>query len=102
MAAYAGAQVRRLDPLKAPSLALNLAGAGLILLSLARHFNLAAFLMEAAWAAVAAGGLIRLAFSRRNDTRRTASDGLGDGRRSTSHPSSAARAVTSSNGDRTL
>lgn len=65
LVAYAGAQARRLDPLKALSLVMNLVGAGLILLSLSRHFNLAAFLMEAAWAAVAAGGLIRLAFARR-------------------------------------
>ena len=65
LAAYAGAQARRLDPLKAPSLAMNLIGACLILLSLAHDFNLSAFLMEAAWAAVAAGGLIRLAFTRR-------------------------------------
>ncbi|MEO8926048.1 MAG: hypothetical protein ABI306_02695 [Caulobacteraceae bacterium] len=41
---------------------MNLAGACLILLSLAHAFNLAAFLMEAAWAAVAGLGLIRLAF----------------------------------------
>jgi hypothetical protein len=65
LAAYAGAQVRRLNPLKAPSLAMNLVGACLILLSLAHNFNLSAFLMEAAWAVVAAGGLARLAFTRR-------------------------------------
>ena len=65
LVAYAGAQVRRLDPLKAPSLAMNLIGAGLMLLSLAHNFNLSAFLMEAAWAAVAAGGLVRLALIRR-------------------------------------
>ena len=65
LAAYAGAQARRLDPLKALSLAMNLVGACLILLSLSRHFNLAAFLMEAAWAVVAALGLIRLVLTRR-------------------------------------
>ncbi len=65
LVAYAGAQARRLDPLKAPSLVMNLAGACLILLSLAQDFNLSAFLMEAAWAVVAAGGLSRLAFMRR-------------------------------------
>lgn len=65
LAAYAGAQARRLDPLKAPSLVMNLAGACLILLSLAHDFNLSAFLMEAAWAVVAALGLIRLVLTRR-------------------------------------
>jgi hypothetical protein len=63
--AYAGAQLRRLDPVKAPSLLLNLAGACLVMYSLTRDFNLSAFLMEAAWAAVAAFGLIRLVFRRR-------------------------------------
>ncbi len=33
--------------------------------SLAHAFNLSAFLMEAAWALVAALGLLRLAFNRR-------------------------------------
>lgn len=65
LVAYAGAQLRRLDPVKAPSLALNLAGACLIMVSLTRAFNLSAFLMEAAWAAVAAWGLIRLAVEQR-------------------------------------
>jgi hypothetical protein len=65
LAAYAGAQMRRLDPVKAPSLAMNLIGALLILLSLIHAFNLAAFLMEAAWALVAALALIRLALTRR-------------------------------------
>jgi hypothetical protein len=65
LAAYAGAQMRRLDPVKAPSLAMNLIGALLILLSLIHAFNLAAFLMEAAWALGAALALIRLALTRR-------------------------------------
>ena len=65
LAAYAGAQARRLDPLKAPSLAMNFVGACLILLSLVHDFNLSAFLMEAAWALVAGGGLIRVALTRR-------------------------------------
>jgi hypothetical protein len=59
--AYAGAQLRRLDPLEAPSLLMNLAGACLVMYSLTRNFNLSAFIMEAAWAAVAAFGLVRLA-----------------------------------------
>ena len=57
--AYAGAQLGRMEPRRAPALLLNLAGAGLILWSLVFRFNLAAFLMEAAWAAVALFGLIR-------------------------------------------
>lgn len=65
LAAYAGAQLGRLDPRRAPALLLNLAGAGLILWSLAYRFNLAAFLMEAAWAAVALFGLARLLLARR-------------------------------------
>jgi hypothetical protein len=65
LAAYAGAQLRWLDPVKAPSLAMNLIGACLILLSLIHAFNLSAFLMEAAWALVAGLGLIRLALTRR-------------------------------------
>ena len=63
--AYAGAQTRRLDPVKAPSLLMNLSGACLVMYSLTRNFNLSAFLMEAAWAAVAALGLIRLVLKRR-------------------------------------
>jgi hypothetical protein len=63
--AYAGAQVGRLDPVKAPALLMNLAGAVLVMVSLSRNFNLSAFIMEAAWAAVAAFGLVRLALTRR-------------------------------------
>lgn len=50
--------------------ALNLGGAILLLISLSVHFNLAAFLLEAAWAMIASVGLIRaLTKSRRpNDT----------------------------------
>jgi len=65
LAAYAGAQLRRLDPVKAPSLAMNLVGACLILASLIHAFNLPAFLMEAAWALVAALALVRLVLTRR-------------------------------------
>ena len=35
----------------------NLAGAILLLISLSVHFNLAAFLLEAAWAIIAFGGI---------------------------------------------
>jgi hypothetical protein len=65
--AYAGAQLGRLEPRRAPSLLLNFVGAGLILLSLMVRFNLAAFLMEAAWALVAIYGLIRLIVRRGRD-----------------------------------
>lgn len=61
LGAYAAAQLRRLDATKTPSLALNLAGACLVMVSLSHDFNLAAFLMEAAWALVAAFGLVRAA-----------------------------------------
>ena len=65
--AYAGAQTRRLDPLAVPALLMNLVGAGLVLLSLTHKFNLAAFLMEAAWALVALYGLVRVAVKRRSN-----------------------------------
>ena len=65
LAAYAGAQLRRLDPVRAPALAMNLVGACLVMVSLSHDFNLSAFLMEATWALVAVGGLVRLAFNRR-------------------------------------
>jgi hypothetical protein len=65
LAAYAGAQLGRLEPRHAPALLLNLVGAGLILTSLVFRFNLSAFLMEAAWALVALFGLLRLVLDRR-------------------------------------
>jgi hypothetical protein len=65
LGAYAAAQARRLDPVKAPALLMNLLGASLVMVSLTRNFNLSAFIMEAAWAGVAAFGLIRLVWRRR-------------------------------------
>ena len=65
LGAYASAQLRWLDPVKAPALVTNLIGAGLIMVSLSHDFNLSAFLMEAAWAVVAIFGLVRLVFRRR-------------------------------------
>jgi hypothetical protein len=62
--AYAGAQLGRLEPRRAPALVMNLIGAGLILWSLSFRFNLSAFLMEAAWALVALYGLARLVLAR--------------------------------------
>lgn len=65
--AYAGAALGRLDPKGAWSLLANLAGAGLILLSLLiANFNLASTVMEGAWALVALAGLVRLALKRRS------------------------------------
>ncbi len=65
LVAYAGAAFGKLDPKAWPSLALNLVGSLLILWSLTQAFNLSAALMEGSWAAVAAIGLIRLAWLRR-------------------------------------
>jgi hypothetical protein len=64
LAAYAGAALGRLDPKRALSLAANLAGAGLILLSLAHDFNLSAVAMEGSWALVSLLGLLRLGWKR--------------------------------------
>jgi hypothetical protein len=63
--AYAGIHFDWFDPKKTPALLLNLFGSGLILLSMVRAFNLSAFLMEAAWAAMAAFGLVKLLARRR-------------------------------------
>jgi hypothetical protein len=65
LGAYAAAQLRWLDPLRPPALAMNLAGASLVMLSLIYRFNLAAFVMEATWALVALCGLLRIAVRRR-------------------------------------
>lgn len=69
LAAYAAAQLRLLDPLRPASLLMNLAGSGLIVLSLTRAFNLAAFVVEAAWAGVAAFGLVRWSLRGKLDQR---------------------------------
>lgn len=65
LTSYALVTAGRLDPRGLVALLANLAGALLVMLSLAFAFNLAAFLMEAAWALVAAAGLVRLALRRR-------------------------------------
>jgi hypothetical protein len=65
LVAYAGAQLRRLDPVKAPALLLNLVGSCLVLVSLTRAFNLPAAIIEGAWALIALAGLIRILFTRR-------------------------------------
>jgi uncharacterized membrane protein len=61
---YGAATLGKLRSDGAASLALNLAGASLILLSLTRAFNLSAALVEGAWALIALAGLIRLALKR--------------------------------------
>ena len=65
LAAYAGVQLRRLDPHRPAALLLNLVGATLVLISLVEDFNWAAFVLEIAWIAIAGHGLFRLAFARR-------------------------------------
>ncbi len=64
--AYGGAAFGRLDPRRALAHALNLVGAGLILLSLlTADFNLSATVMESVWALIALAGLIRAGLGRR-------------------------------------
>ncbi len=65
LVAYAMAQLHRLDPTRAPSLIMNLIGSSLVLASLTQKFNLAAALMEGAWALVALAGLLRVIVRRR-------------------------------------
>ncbi|MFI4933411.1 MAG: hypothetical protein ACHP7N_02225 [Caulobacterales bacterium] len=68
LAGYAAATTGRLDAKGAPSLAINLVGASLILLSLTQKFNLSAAIVEGAWALIALVGLVRIALSgRRRD-----------------------------------
>ncbi len=62
--AYAGIHFDWFDPKKTFALLLNLMGSGLILLSMVKAFNLPAFIMEAAWAAMALFGLVKLFFVR--------------------------------------
>ena len=64
LGAYAAAQTGRLDPVRPPALLTNLAGACLVMISMIRAFNLAAFVMEACWALVALYGLARCALMR--------------------------------------
>jgi hypothetical protein len=65
LAAYALGQLGRLKIDTLPALLMNLAGAVLVMVSLLFKFNLSAFLMEAAWAAVALFGLAKLALKAR-------------------------------------
>ena len=61
---YAATVAGRIDARAAPALTGNFLGASLILVSLWHNFNLAAAIVEGAWALIALGGLVRLAFSR--------------------------------------
>ena len=61
---YALTVAGRADPKRAPTLAGNLAGASLILVSLWRDWNLSAAVVEGAWAAIALVGLARIALRR--------------------------------------
>lgn len=63
--AYAGIHFDWFDPKRAPALLMNLFGSLLILISMIRAFNLSAFLMEAAWAAMALYGLLKLVLPRK-------------------------------------
>ncbi|HEY2708672.1 MAG TPA: hypothetical protein VGI95_11530 [Caulobacteraceae bacterium] len=65
LAAYAATTLGRLAPNGVIALALNCVGASLILLSLTQKFNLAAAIVEGAWALIAMVGLIRIALGRR-------------------------------------
>lgn len=58
LGAYAGVQLKKLDPHKPPALLLNLTGASLVLVSLYFEFNLAAALLEGAWVLIALWGLL--------------------------------------------
>lgn len=57
LGAYAGVQLKKLDPHRPPALLMNLGGASLVIVSLFFEFNLAAFLLEAAWVVIAVWGL---------------------------------------------
>ncbi len=66
LAAYALSASGRVRVDAWPALAINLVGASLVLVSLLFKFNLAAFIMETAWAVVALFGLVRLALKKRS------------------------------------
>ena len=65
LAAYALSASGRVRVDAWPALTINLVGASLVLVSLLFKFNLAAFVMEGAWAVVALFGLVRLALRKR-------------------------------------
>ena len=61
LVAYALTIAGRLNAMRAPALTLNLIGSVLVLVSLYGAFNLSSAVIEAAWAVIALGGLVRLA-----------------------------------------
>lgn len=65
LGSYGAAQAGRLDVRRPLSLSLNALGAGLIIVSMIRAFNLPAFIVEAAWALIALGGIARYALRSR-------------------------------------
>ena len=64
LVAYALTIGGRLDPLRPPALLMNLLGAIGVLVSLSGAFNLSSAVIEAAWALIAAAGLMRHALRR--------------------------------------
>jgi hypothetical protein len=60
LVAFAGVQLEKMEPRKAPALLLNFVGAALVLFSLAYNFNLPAVIMESIWCLIALYGLVRL------------------------------------------
>jgi hypothetical protein len=67
LAAFAGVQTGRLSPHRPTALLLNLIGASLVMVSLIGYWNLATFLLEVAWIAVALYGLGKFALDRRSN-----------------------------------
>ena len=65
--AYAGIHFDWFDPKRLAALLMNLFGSVLILVSMVGAFNLSAFLMEAAWAAMALYGMLKLLIQRRRE-----------------------------------
>lgn len=61
---YALVVAGRADAKRPPALLVNFVGAGLILVSLSHDWNLAAAIVEGAWAAIALAGLVRLSLRR--------------------------------------
>ncbi len=65
LGSYLLVQLRRLDATRVPYLLANGLGAGLILVSLARDFNLSAFVIEVVWLLISLYGLARIFLERR-------------------------------------
>jgi hypothetical protein len=65
--AYALVQLGRLKMDAGAALLMNFVGASLVLVSLLFRFNLAAFVVEAAWALLSLFGLVKLLIRRKAD-----------------------------------